>query len=119
MELDDCDGFPPMEKLNFESKLMYFGIPIYHMSGFVVGTRYAFYYGVPVLYMPKDRRPGAELMLEAIDKTEIDSVLCPPGIFDELIEDKDSLEKLKKLKFMASGGGKPVFCQAYIVHHVR
>ena len=88
-----------------EATLMYFGIPIYHMAGFVVGTKSAFYLGVPILYMPRDRQPSLKLILEALDKTEIDSVHCPPGIFDELINDQAAMERFRKLKFVVSGGG--------------
>lgn len=105
MEVPDFEGFPVQNKVFREATLLYFGIPLYHMSGFVVGTRYALFYGVPVLYMPRDRKPGKDLLVEAIEKTNIDACLNPPGLFDEFIEDEAAMEKLKKLKFMASGGG--------------
>lgn len=106
LEVENCEDYPVQNKIFKEATLIYFGIPLYHMSGFVVGTRYALYYGVPVLYMPKDRKPGKDLLVEAIEKTDIDAILNPPGLFDEFIEDENAMEKLKKLKFMASGGGK-------------
>lgn len=68
-------------------------------------TRHAFYLGSAIQFLPKDRKPNAELLLEALEKTQVDSVHVPPGVLDELSKDETALEKLKKLKFIISGGG--------------
>ena len=67
--------------------------------------RHAFYLGSAIQFLPKDRKPNAELLLEALEKTQVDSVHVPPGVLDELSKDETALEKLKKLKFIISGGG--------------
>lgn len=108
LEALDFDGFPVRDKSFLGPSLLYFGIPIYHMSGFIVGTRYALYYGIPVLYMPRDRKPGVDLFLETLNKTQVDAALVTPGVLDELAEREDSFDKLERLKHIESGGGKAV-----------
>lgn len=53
-----------------------------------------------------DRPLSADMVVECLKYADVDSVVLPPTILEELSQSKEAVEQLKKLAFVGFGGGK-------------
>jgi hypothetical protein len=64
------------------------------------------YWDVPAALGIGDRPLSADMVIECLKYTNADSVIVPPAILEELSQEKEDIDMLKKLAWVGFGGGK-------------
>lgn len=64
------------------------------------------YYEQTVIWSPPNRPMSVELVEEALDNVSMDILFVAPSILEEMSQSQASLEKLRKVKSVETGGGK-------------
>lgn len=66
------------------------------------------YWDLPVAFGVGDRPLSADLALECLKYAEVDSVVLPPAILEELGQTQQAIDALRGQSFVAFGGGKDI-----------
>ena len=75
------------------------------MAGILGQLVLALYYRHTVIWPPAGRPISADLVDELLDNVEVDGMFLAPSVLEDLSQSEESLEKLKKVKFVEFGGG--------------
>ena len=65
----------------------------------------ALYYKETIIWPPSNRPMSPELIDDLLDNVSVDIALVAPSLLEDISQSQSSLEKLKKLKAVAMGGG--------------
>lgn len=105
--IPDCDGLPSLYNVMSQSSRTYTGFRITHAGGFFFAIR-QIYQGVTIV-VGGDDQASLRAIEGAIDYGRIDSAALVPNSLKEISESPRMLEKLSKLKWVISSGGKLLF----------
>ena len=81
-------------------------VPLFHASALYLSLIMIHYWDVPAALGIGDRPLSADMAVECLKHAEVDSVLLPPAILEELSQMQDAVEVLKRTSYVAFGGGK-------------
>ena len=90
----------------YGTRLIIAATPFFHCYGINLLTR-SVYHAAPLVLLPGDRPATAELMLEAIEKTNPSGIACPPSILEDICAispEEKGINILGKLEFVFYGG---------------
>ena len=77
------------------------------MAGILGQLVLALYYRHTVIWPPGGRPISADMIDELLDSNiEVDGLFLAPSVLEDLSQSEDSLEKLKKVKYIEFGGGQ-------------
>lgn len=86
---------------------MFIPMPMFHAAGLIGGMlSLGIYYGVPAALPLIDQPVTPDLILKCLKYSGADGAILAPSIVEELSLMSDGVEALKKLAFVAFGGGK-------------
>lgn len=99
------DGYIPTTEVYQESRRAYNCMPLYHTSGLNIGITMSFLLGVTTVYGSPSVVPNAAYADKMHQLTGIDASIGPPAIYEELVHDPVSLERLRGLRYILVCGG--------------
>ena len=86
---------------------MFMPMPLFHAAGLVSALSIlVICYGIPIALGMPDQPLSAELTLKSLAHADVDCTMLPPSIVEELTHSRESLDCLKKLKYLIFCGGK-------------
>lgn len=80
-------------------------MPLFHMAGLICSVSLAFYWDTPVVLGISDRPLTAELVVDCLNHVDIESLLLPPAVVEDMSQAEEGIAALAKLKILAFGGG--------------
>ena len=75
------------------------------MAGIIGSLAIALYYNETVIWPPPGRPISVDMVDDILDNVTLDVCFVAPSILEELSHSQSSLEKLKKVKYVETGGG--------------
>ncbi|TRX94236.1 hypothetical protein FHL15_005004 [Xylaria flabelliformis] len=81
------------------------GMPCFHSAGIWFFLFMPVYFGSTVVYGPTKRPLTSDVAAKGIVSGRIEGGIYPPSILEDLSKSSSNLEELRKLKFIAYGGG--------------
>lgn len=87
-----------------DSKRMLLPAPLFHFGGVIGVVTASFYEGCPVVLPTPDRPITSDLIIECLDRADVDSVSLPPGLIEELSQSKEGIEALTKMHCVSFTG---------------
>ena len=99
------DGYIPTTEVYQESMRAYNCMPLFHTSGLNTGITMSLLLGVTTVYGSASVVPHAAYADEMHQLPGIDASIAPPAIYEDLIHDPASLERLYSLKYILVCGG--------------
>jgi hypothetical protein len=63
------------------------------------------YWNVPAAFGIGNRPLSAEMTEDCLKHADVDAVVLPPAILEEMSRSKESMDVLKKLAYVGFGGG--------------
>lgn len=99
------DGYIPTTEVYQESRRAYNCMPLYHTSGLNIGITMSFLLGVTTVYGSAGIVPNAAYADQMHQLAGIDASIGPPAIYEELIHDPASLERLHSFRYILVCGG--------------
>ncbi|KAK3314006.1 hypothetical protein B0H66DRAFT_503806 [Apodospora peruviana] len=87
------------------TKTFFCPMPLYHAAGMYITLLLIHYWDTPVALGIGDRPISTDLTLECLRKADVDSVILPPAIVEEMAQSDDAIEVLSKLAYVGFGGG--------------
>lgn len=88
-----------------EAKRIFVPMPLFHMAGIIGVIINAFYQDCPVVLAPTERPMTSDLVMECLDKADVDSAMLPPAIVEDMGQSEQGIRALANLKSVAYGGG--------------
>ena len=76
------------------------------MAGILGQLVLALYYRHTVIWPPGGRPISTDVVDELLDNVEVDGLFLAPSVLEDLSQSEDSLERLKKVKYVEFGGGQ-------------
>jgi hypothetical protein len=64
------------------------------------------YWDVPAAFGIGDRPFSADMAQECLKYADVDAVILPPAILEELSQSQEAMDILSKLAYVGFGGGK-------------
>ena len=90
-----------------EGKKFLLLMPMFHAAGITGFTgACGLSYGLPTVYPHPNKPITPEITLECIVKSGADSAMIPPFVLEVLAQNEESINVLKNLKYICTGGGK-------------
>ncbi|KAI0865005.1 male sterility protein-domain-containing protein [Xylaria cubensis] len=81
------------------------GMPCFHSAGIWFSLFMPVYFGSTIVYGPAKRPLTSDVAAKGIVSGRIEGGIYPPSILEDLSKSPANLEELRKLKFVAYGGG--------------
>lgn len=88
-----------------EAKRIFVPMPLFHMAGIIGVIINAFYQDCPVVLAPTERPMTSDLVIECLDKADVESAMLPPAIVEDMGQSEQGIRALAKLTSVAYGGG--------------
>lgn len=99
------DGYIPTTEVYQESKRAYNCMPLFHTSGLNTGITMSLLLGVTTVYGSAGVVPHAAYADEMHQLAGVDASIGPPAVYEELIHDPASLERLHNFRYILVCGG--------------
>ncbi|KAK3902336.1 hypothetical protein C8A05DRAFT_15597 [Staphylotrichum tortipilum] len=80
-------------------------MPLFHAAGLYITMTLDLYWDVPVAFGVGDRPLSADMIEESLKHADVNSVMLPPAILEELSQSEESMAVLKKLSYVGFCGG--------------
>lgn len=88
-----------------EAKRIFVPMPLFHMAGIIGVIINAFYQNCPVVLAPTERPMTSDLVIECLDKADVESAMLAPAIVEDMGQSEQGIRALAKLTSVAYGGG--------------
>ncbi len=82
-----------------------FTVPLYHAAALYLSLVMIHYWNVPAAFGIGSRPLSAEMAEDCLKHADVDAVVLPPAILEELSQSQKSMEALRKLAYVGFGGG--------------
>lgn len=81
-------------------------MPLYHAAALYLSLLMVHYWDVPVALGIGDRPLTADMAVESLQYADVNSIVLPPAVLEELSQSQDSIDALSRLSYVGFGGGK-------------
>ncbi|KAK3343348.1 hypothetical protein B0H65DRAFT_590229 [Neurospora tetraspora] len=110
---DQVHNLPPREdgkliwiaEMSKRAKRMMHPMPLFHAAAMYVSMIMIHYWDTPGALGIGERPLSSDLVVEYIKYADVEGMTLPPAILEELSQDEESIQALKKLNFVSFGGG--------------
>lgn len=99
------DGYIPTTEVYQESRRAYNCMPLFHTSGLNTSITMSLLLGVTTVYGSAGVVPHAAYADEMHQLAGVDASIGPPAVYDDLIHDPASLERLHNFRYILVCGG--------------
>ncbi|GJC82972.1 non-canonical non-ribosomal peptide synthetase FUB8 [Colletotrichum liriopes] len=103
--LDDFMGSENCIKSIMHGSRLFLPMPLFHAAGCYMSTFATVYWGRPVALGFLDRPLTPQTVMDAVEYANVDNVILPPAILEEMSHMPEGIAALKKLKRVNFGGG--------------
>lgn len=79
---------------------------MFHAAALYMTLIMIHYWDIPAAFGIGERPLSADMVMECLKYADVDSVVLPPAIVEELSQSEENVEVLNKLSYVAFGGGK-------------
>ncbi|OLN85756.1 Iterative polyketide synthase CazM 8 [Colletotrichum chlorophyti] len=104
-DLPDFMGSENCIKSIMHGKRLFLPMPLFHAAGCYMAIFTTIYFGRPVALGFTDRPLTPQAVLDAAEYADVDNVILPPAILEEMSHMPEGIEALKKFKRVNFGGG--------------
>ncbi|KAL8782846.1 MAG: hypothetical protein Q9195_009553 [Heterodermia aff. obscurata] len=104
-DLPRFEGYDPQIKYSEGHVRVFPGLPPYHVAGLMQSLAFALYYNETIIWPPSNRPMSPELIDDLLDNVPVDVILVAPSLLEDISQSQSSLERFRKLKAAAMGGG--------------
>ena len=80
-------------------------VPLYHAAALYLSLVMVHYWNVPAAFGIGNRPLSAEVAEDCLKYADVDAVVFPPAILEEMSQSKESMDVLKMLAYVGFGGG--------------
>lgn len=80
-------------------------MPLFHAAALYTFIMFAIYFDTPLVIGIGDRPLTSDLVVESLNSIDVDVILLPPSILEELSVTEEGIAALKRLQIVAFGGG--------------
>ncbi|KAK0625127.1 hypothetical protein B0T17DRAFT_493095 [Bombardia bombarda] len=87
------------------SKRLLHPMPLYHAAAMYVSMIMIHYWDTPVALGVGDRPLSTDMVIEEIKYADVESVVLPPAILEEISQSDEQIKVLRKLHYAMFGGG--------------
>ncbi|KAL2129416.1 hypothetical protein VTI74DRAFT_7827 [Chaetomium olivicolor] len=94
-----------VDEMSRRSKRTLHPMPLFHAAALYISMLMIHYWDVPAAFGIGDRPLSGDMVIGCLKNADVDSVLLPPAILEELSQSKESIDVLNKLSYVAFGGG--------------
>ncbi|KAK4185156.1 putative dehydrogenase [Podospora australis] len=94
-----------IEEMARRSSRILHPMPMYHAAAMYISMIMIHYWDIPAALGIGDRPLSSVMVMECLHHADVDSVILPPAILEELSQDQASLDALKRLQWVGFGGG--------------
>lgn len=88
-----------------QSKRQFVPMPLFHMAGLMCAVGMSLFWDTPVCLGMAERPLSSDLVMECLDRLDVQSALLPPAIIEEISQSDEGLDALTRLNVVAFGGG--------------
>ncbi|KAM3085599.1 hypothetical protein ACMFMG_002669 [Clarireedia jacksonii] len=89
----------------WEDTRIFIAFPAFHATGIFLTLFNSFYYNIDIVLASPGAPVTANLVEDMCDHANINALMLPPSTVDEIAFTPSTLEKVKNLKFIGTGGG--------------
>ncbi|KAL7629881.1 hypothetical protein AAE478_001404 [Parahypoxylon ruwenzoriense] len=79
-------------------------MPLFHAAGMYLFI-FSIYWGTPVAFGIGDRPLSADLVIECLENVDVEGVMLPPALLEEMSQSEEYINPLAQLKLVVFGGG--------------
>lgn len=90
----------------WEGRANTLAVPLYHAAAMYISMIMIHYWDVPAALGIGNVPLSSVSVMEYLHHAEVDAVILPPAVLEELSHDTESVEALAKLEFVGFGGGE-------------
>lgn len=80
-------------------------MPLFHMAGLICVVSLSFYWDTPVVLGIHSRPLTSELVMDMVAHADIQSILLPPALVEDLSQTDEGTKTLASLRLVSFGGG--------------
>ncbi|KAI1078021.1 nonribosomal peptide synthetase [Whalleya microplaca] len=88
-----------------KSKRTFIPMPLFHAAGLYLFVLTVVYWGTPTALGLADRPLSSDLIAECLENLDVEGVLLPPAILEDMSQSDYYVKALAKLNMVAFGGG--------------
>ncbi|MCJ1280878.1 hypothetical protein MMC26_000195 [Xylographa opegraphella] len=99
------NGFEPQIKMSEDLVRVFSSLPPFHVAGIIQGLALPLYYNETIIWPPPGRPISVDMVDDLLDNVSLDVCFVAPSILEEMSHSQSSLEKLRKVKYVETGGG--------------
>ncbi|KAH9998549.1 nonribosomal peptide synthetase [Xylariaceae sp. FL0662B] len=104
-DVPDWDGRPTFTRAwSEQSKRQFAPFPLFHAGGLYLFMIRAIYWGNPVALGIVERPLSPDLVVECLDHLDVEGILLPPAILEQMSQSTRYIQSLVKLKMVIFGG---------------
>ncbi|KAI1206023.1 acetyl-CoA synthetase-like protein [Annulohypoxylon truncatum] len=105
-ETQDFSGAMPwMKGFSSLAKRHLLPMPLFHAAGLYVFIFSAIYWGTPIAFGIGERPLSIDLVIECLENVDVEGVMLPPAMLEEMSHSEEYIRPLSKLKIVTFGGG--------------
>lgn len=102
---NDPQGEKCQLELLAKARTVFVAFPLFHVAGFNLCC-YLLFSGVALMLGYPDQPPNTLMLHVALRHHSLDGALLPPSLVEELSHDSVLMEKIEKLSWIFTGGGR-------------
>ncbi|KAG7284581.1 hypothetical protein NEMBOFW57_010959 [Staphylotrichum longicolle] len=80
-------------------------MPLYHAAALYISLLMIHYWDVPACFGIGDRPLSVDMVEAYLKYADVDAIILPPALLEDLSQSQDSIAALKKLAYVGFGGG--------------
>ncbi|KAI1406984.1 hypothetical protein F5Y13DRAFT_207076 [Hypoxylon sp. FL1857] len=88
-----------------KSKRHFVPMPLFHAAALYLFVFHALYWDTPIAFPIIDRPLSSDLVIECLDNLDVELVVLPPSILEDMSQSEEGITALKKLNMVSFGGG--------------
>ncbi|KAK3492004.1 uncharacterized protein B0T23DRAFT_404154 [Neurospora hispaniola] len=110
---DQFHNLPPREdgklmwivEMSKRAKRLMHPMPLFHAAAMYISMLMIHYWDTPAALGIGERPLSSDLVLDYIEYADVEGMVLPPAILEELSQDEKAIQSLQKLNFVSFGGG--------------
>ena len=102
--IPSVEGYVPTTVIYQEAKRAYTSMPLFHTSGLNAGITWSLLLGVTLVYGFPTVVPNSVYSDQMHMHADVDATMGAPSIYEDLAQNHESLEKLKRMHYVVASG---------------
>ena len=104
--IPEIDGCVPAPKIYKSARRAFSSLPLFHTSGLNAGITFALVLGITLVLGAPHVVPSAHYTDQMHQHADVQASMGAPSIYEDLSDEPDSLERIKRMAFIIASGGE-------------